>query len=550
MLHTILDEIGERLSLIYLGKNDFVTHWDLKKIINNKEKIIEYYEKKLKKIETIDDYIDYLVLMMLNDISEMYYENVDSFPLSMKEFFEKIGLFFKEYKTKELIVFLNDNIDLVFRSDADQRQLSRATKPLIIKFQSGIKEQTFKKICDISPCHLFDVYSSSGEKTKKAHSLNRMLFNKNTIPALGKFRLEELLDCLKKIHEHSKSDVAEALDTIVEIMRIELSETDLQHKMMALDRIEKTYIFLKEIKDPRAKEFEEFVNNKETLITEWLKRHGQEYSHSVDLTKIVEYFRSDTNPVVKFTQLTHRHDGSNLVSYLDEGPGEPSLVDYVRDSDPTDDFFTGGHKAYLLHTLQMSSRLTSIIIIDNKLFRDFVSVILGFIDEISKKIKCGDSLTNDANLLFASVEELISEGRQRGLSFIQTYGTAVFICAQIESILREVAFSCRNRDDPYVDFSTLSLEKLLNEGIIKHIMGENMCKNLGYFLLKKEKIGMDMRNNLCHWKDRPEEVNIEMVSDLLYLYTQVVNSIFFFILTNDTHRNDDNNNRKFDSNGD
>ena len=65
------------------------------------------------------------------------------------------------------------------------------------------------------------------------------------------------------------------------------------------------------------------------------------------------------------------------------------------------------------------------------------------------------------------------------------------------------------------------------------LLGKAHLLSLGYFLIKtsETKIGLNCRNDLAHWSPRMklEQMNPYSTSELLWLFTDVLNTVFLYI---------------------
>lgn len=121
------------------------------------------------------------------------------------------------------------------------------------------------------------------------------------------------------------------------------------------------------------------------------------------------------------------------------------------------------------------------------------------------------------------------------------YGAAMFICALVEKLLRTF-YIYLLKDKMYVPLSSATLGTLLssNNQEMLTIFGEDHLKNLSFFFstIGDKKIGMNYRNSLAHWvgvKDR--DLNSMLVAKLFYLYTDIINTIFWHF-TEEENRGD------------
>ena len=67
--------------------------------------------------------------------------------------------------------------------------------------------------------------------------------------------------------------------------------------------------------------------------------------------------------------------------------------------------------------------------------------------------------------------------------------------------------------------------------LFTHKFGKDHLKSLSFFFctVGDKKIGMNYRNNLAHWIGlRDRDINSMLVAKLFFLYTDVINTIFWY----------------------
>ena len=88
----------------------------------------------------------------------------------------------------------------------------------------------------------------------------------------------------------------------------------------------------------------------------------------------------------------------------------------------------------------------------------------------------------------------------------------------------------------YVSINKATLGQTLNSNnpYMRDYFGEKHIRHLAYFLVKdndkcgnrQERIGLDYRNLLAHWEIKPDEVSIDLVALLMWLFIDIVNTIY------------------------
>ena len=108
----------------------------------------------------------------------------------------------------------------------------------------------------------------------------------------------------------------------------------------------------------------------------------------------------------------------------------------------------------------------------------------------------------------------------------------MFLCALTEKLLR-MFYIYLMKDRVYVPLTSATLGTLLspdNQEMV-NIFGKDHLKSLSFFFctVGDKKIGMNYRNSLAHWIGmRKRDINSMLVAKLFFLYTDVLNTIFWY----------------------
>ena len=120
------------------------------------------------------------------------------------------------------------------------------------------------------------------------------------------------------------------------------------------------------------------------------------------------------------------------------------------------------------------------------------------------------------------------------------YGSSMFICSFIEKLLR-VVYARMAPDEQYIS-DDVTLGDLLNidKKYMTGLLGKEHMLSIGYFLIKtpQTNIGCNCRNDLAHWFPRikPEMMNSSLTSTLLWLFTDVLNSVVLYFEAEQNNR--------------
>ena len=112
-----LKENSTSVTLIYYGKNDMASGFQIKTLIDNKNEIIDYYEKADTKINNLNEYIDYIFVDTYSQLSEMIPMVRDDLKETVSDILEKLKETKENYKKSEINKFIKHNYNILLSRD-------------------------------------------------------------------------------------------------------------------------------------------------------------------------------------------------------------------------------------------------------------------------------------------------------------------------------------------------------------------------------------------------------------------------------------------------
>lgn len=184
-MQSIVDELKAKnihFSLMYYGKEDYGTFWDIKSILENREYFQDRFSTyKIQSFESICDYLDYLCLkkcVMLQEMIPAIKSDED------KQAFQAISNIAKEQcdciGNGLIIQFINKSYEEIFAEKYHEFSLSQITIELIIKFQGGINREVFRYLARNYNYLLIYRFQDFQKNLKKSQNCLRCYFIKRT----------------------------------------------------------------------------------------------------------------------------------------------------------------------------------------------------------------------------------------------------------------------------------------------------------------------------------------------------------------------------------
>ena len=185
--------------------------------------------------------------------------------------------------------------------------------------------------------------------------------------------------------------------------------------------------------------------------------------------------------------------------------------------------------------MNFNSSMFHYFVSDQETLSDYTSVTLSATKYIAEQIG-EDTLFDDCQFLFDNINILASNLEDDNVVRVLCYSSSMFICSLIEKFLR-LFYKYNLKDICYVPVEKATLGQLLtenNQQIVK-VFGKEHVRNLAYFLVNVQPndVGCNLRNSLAHWHDLDKDkMTVSLVARLLYLFTDILNTIFWFFICN------------------
>ena len=271
--------------------------------------------------------------------------------------------------------------------------------------------------------------------------------------------------------------------------------------------------------------------------------------HKFQVTYFLERWIKNLNQNLpleeQLLEITHHKEIKNgvveYISYLADDIPEKLIKDLNSilpcDIPKTDEHFTLGRELQLMGYSVMYSGIIDGIMSRHEGLHKYITSIQDTISFIHKASNENENLLKDVEFLHENLEYIIKK-QDTCLGIVlhsMCYTMESLICAMIEKLLRIMCINgCdsihkEKKNGKTKDKSELTLGKLLWNETIEKLFNYTHLKNLKFFLSKSNGIGLEYRNSLAHWNNvDKEKLNLLFVYFLLWLFTDVLNTVFLY----------------------
>ncbi|MEN2768068.1 hypothetical protein [Ornithinibacillus xuwenensis] len=565
-LINLLEEQDVSFTLKYYGLKDIATGWDVSAILDNKEMIKTYFlTKNLEEVNNIDDFIDYLTIIKIITMREVIpFIKSKEKQQHFKELTNLLDVSKDKINNGHIIQLINNYHPQLFEEKYRNYGLIDIIMEYLLKFQNGIKENVFCYIIEEFSFLVIDNYENIQSKIESSTNLFKAFFSTETIEKIFYIRFDKYLDILASTYNRTNGEqkvyLEKLVDKIVADIEDTITEINKDNILQYESNIRFMHSFLQLINHVKSNVFLEYEKLTSELLDKHILKYGQSRSYEIPTNLIIEMLNKEPNEFAKLLKLTHflNHKTGKIECRLNfPQEGKQGLLDIVSSNVNSDEYFTRSHQRKLeIQTIVGSTTLFSILH-NEELFHDSCAWYVEYLSYICKKLEYKKTdLLDDLFLLIQMIDNLLEAENKEDEKLMQSlcYGACMFVCAFSEKLLRESYFELMKNEE-YIPKGKLTLGSLLSDNNSKfiEIFGENQIKHLLYYFgtYGEARIGFNYRNKIAHWSNLSSgELSITLFTKLLYIFTNIVNSLVAYFVNQDDEVEEEVSDRYIDSEND
>ncbi len=534
------------ISFEYYGINDFGTGFDIKTILDNKEVFENFYNAfPLCEVKSIEEYLLYLLTNKFTKLEEIIpnindennQEIIRKLVFDAKSILEKIS-------TGDLIRFINSNYYKLFDENLYTYDVPFLTLEIIVKYIKGIDNSVIEFLIDNHNYMIINNFDKFEKWFEKNPECFNKLFPTGKIKHYDMIHLDVVLDIWKHIYNKEKSNLKRFLNKNIKEMYDDveqLAKSSTSESIMRDETIIRIFnLFLISIRSPLANSFSDYVNTSKALLSDYIKKNGHIFKYEVPVKEIIEHWKKIPDWQTRLLYITHEpveeNNNKDIVSkfsLIKHRNGH--FVDFGSSNVRHNKYFTISFQEELKIHMDCNSAIFHGFLFDNVLLEEYIASVLSVTKYMEKNIY-GENILEDTEFLFYNINLLASNITNPDEETIQVlcYSASMYICSLSEKLLR-VFYKYLEKDVRYIPVEKATLGDLLtiNNEPLKKVFGEKHIKILAYYLLKDKPndVGHNLRNSLAHWSGLSKNnMNVSLVEHLLYIYTDILNTIFLYFL--------------------
>ena len=563
-IKTVFKERNIYLPLRYYGADDLSVGWEIRSIAENRDLFESLYSTH--------------PLDCVSDINSYYYYLLTRKIFRMGELVHNPDIRFREKKDADLLVklarnaeytlskttdsaikYINEQFEDIFLDERYEYDLKYISLDFIIECQKNINCSVFIYLCQNFSRPIIRRFSELRDTFIKYRFLFAVLFPSGDLDLLNSLGLEDTLGVWMREYQSKDSPFRQILDLYIDELRHDVYKIchDV-HKVCsehlpgrsiifkAQPVVHAVAFFLFKINSKYAKKFvalSYFIDRKllEYLCNDRDFNNFRIPAGDAELNK----WNSIDSYTTKLTDLTHQavSDGADrrYQSFLEKTPKE-------QNSNSVGNNFSKKREDYLLRLWNVNAENFLMILNNPERSYDYRKKVMSEINCISEQTCLSDDcLKVDVSMAFSALGIMISwinkPDNKEQLEFI-CYGASMFLCGLSEKLLRLMYLKTVKSDSS--KYGNLKTEKLMLNDLLREsapmtsLFSTSHKQGLAYFLICCGSAGRNYRNNLAHWETGmyPGLMTPYLTSCLLWLFTDVLNSVYLYFKTDNSSQAD------------
>ena len=218
----LLKDKESTVTLLYYGKNDMASGFQVKTLVDNFDEINNYYNNKTLKIDNLDDYIDYIFIETFSQLKEIV-------PMVREDLKKKVSTIIDiiigvkgRYKTSEVNKYIKSNYEIILSREELKHYELRAYEIIeyslnYIKSNFQYFKEDYKLYKYIVENYAYKIFYNFGDYRDifmKYHELEEILFSKEIIEGQMATKVEDLKDALKMIKKKNNKLFKDSMEII------------------------------------------------------------------------------------------------------------------------------------------------------------------------------------------------------------------------------------------------------------------------------------------------------------------------------------------------
>ncbi len=545
----LLKDKESTVTLLYYGKNDMASGFQVKTLVDNFDEINNYYNNKTLKIDNLDDYIDYIFIETFSQLKEIV-------PMVREDLKKKVSTIIDiiigvkgRYKTSEVNKYIKSNYEIILSREELKHYELRAYEIIeyslnYIKSNFQYFKEDYKLYKYIVENYAYKIFYNFGDYRDifmKYHELEEILFSKEIIEGQMATKVEDLKDALKMIKKKNNKLFKDSMEIISNMIRSRSFNTDIEKVMYTYNDIKETMKLFEALgENTLYDEFSEELKKQDEILNEYILKNGHHSKFAISIADYINVFEDEKlSWEIKSLMITHTRKNSKMYSRIQsaiESNDKSQLKDRLASTNiDVNDYFTYSVQNHLSITVMVGKLMINYMLSDDARFKELINYMFaGVMNYIEKNNIEIPNIDDDFNMLNYALKNLLIESQREEWDKLVceywNYNVLHLCIGIIEKVLREICykFIIVNK---YIPYKNLTIDNILSLPETEKFMGQANIRAFRYYLTSYNTVGKNLRNDICHYNNNIKEIcTYENVLEVIYILLTISNELLLKII--------------------
>lgn len=537
------------VTLLYYGKNDMASGFQVKTLIDNFDDINNYYNTKTLNIDNLDDYIDYIFIDTFSQLKEILPMVRDDLKKKVSTAINDIIAVKERYKKRDINKYIKNNYEIILSREKLKQYELRAYE--IIEYSLNYIKSNFqyfkenyelyKYIVENYAYKIFYNFNDYRDIFMKYPELNDVLFSKQIIEGQMSTKIKDLKDALKMIKKNNVKLFKDSIGIVYNMVKKRSFNTDIEKVMYTYDDIKETMRLFEALgENALYDEFNEELRKQDIILNDYIVKNGYHSKFEISINDLVKVFEDEKlSWEIKSLMITHTRRNNKMCSRIQsaiENKVQSQLIDKIGSTNiDVNDYFTYSVQNHLSITMILGKSMINYMLSDDYRFKELINYMFaGIANYIEQNNIDIPNIDDDFNMLNYALKNLLIENQKEERDNLVceywNYNVLHLSIGIIEKVLREICykFIIVNK---YIPYKNLTIDNILSLPETENFMGQANIRAFRYYLTSYNTVGKNLRNDICHYNNNIKEIcTYENVLEVIYILLTISNELLLKII--------------------
>lgn len=537
------------VTLLYYGKNDMASGFQVKTLVDNFDDINNYYNTKTLNIDNLDDYIDYIFIDTFSQLKEILPMVRDDLKKKVSTAIDDIIATKERYKKRDINKYIKNNYEIILSREELKQYELRAYE--IIEYSLNYIKSNFqyfkenyelyKYIVENYAYKIFYNFNDYRDIFMKYPELNDVLFSKQIIEGQMSTKIRDLKDALKMIKKNNVKLFKDSIGIVYNMVKKRSFNTDIEKVMYTHDDIKETMRLFEALgENALYDEFNEELKKQDIILNDYIVKNGYHSKFEISINDLVKVFEDEKlSWEIKSLMITHTRRNNKMCSriqYAIENKVKSQLIDKIGSTNiDVNDYFTYSVQNHLSITMILGKLMINYMLSDDYRFKELINYMFaGIANYIEQNNIDIPNIDDDFNMLNYALKNLLIENQREEKDNLVceywNYNVLHLSIGIIEKVLREICykFIIVNK---YIPYKNLTIDNILSLPETENFMGQANIRAFRYYLTSYNTVGKNLRNDICHYNNNIKEIcTYENVLEVIYILLTISNELLLKII--------------------